>query len=315
MKLILSLLSFVLMEASFASATLDSNYVESPVKISYDKGTVYGTLMVPDGKGRFPVVLIIAGSGPTDRNGNGPMLKTDAYKQLARVLANNNIASLRYDKRLIGESATANVKEEDLRFEMYADDAISWVKTLRSDKRFDRVFILGHSEGSLLGMLAANDVDGFISVAGPGQRADFTIKEQFAGQPASIRDQGSAILDRLAAGKLVTNVDPLLRDVFRPSIQPYMISWFKYDPQVEIKKLKIPVLLVQGTEDLQVKEKDARLLSAANPSSKLVIIKGMNHVLKIVSTDHAENIKSYNDPSLPVSTELVAAIREFINKR
>lgn len=312
MKFFISIIALLVCVHSFASNTPDSNYVESPVKSKGKTGTLHGTLTVPLVNGPYPVVLIIAGSGPTDRNGNGPSLKTNAYQQLARELAEKKIASLRYDKRMIGESFNLLQKEEDLRFEDYANDATDWIKILKTDKRFNRFFILGHSEGSLLGMLASRDVHGFISVAGPGQRADLTIKEQFAGQPESIRDNGSAILDSLAAGKLVTNMDPLLRDIFRPSVQPYMISWFKYDPQVEIKKLKVPVLIIQGTEDIQVKEKEARLLAAIMPSAKLVIIKDMNHVLKIVGEDRAKNIASYSDATLPISAELVTAVQQFI---
>ena len=107
----------------------------------------------------------------------------------------------------------------------------------------------------------------------------------------------------------------MLYSLFRPSVQPYLISWIKYDPQVEIKKLTIPVLIIQGTNDIQVSVNDAKLLAKAKPSAKLVLIKNMNHIFRTLeSTDKAANAATYNDASLPISDELVTTITSFINQ-
>jgi fermentation-respiration switch protein FrsA (DUF1100 family) len=103
----------------------------------------------------------------------------------------------------------------------------------------------------------------------------------------------------------------MLNALARPSVQPYMISWFRYDPGQEISKLTIPVLIVQGTTDIQVSEEDARALASANPKAKLVLIEKMNHIFKEAQADRAGNIATYNNPSLPVASELVKRVVDF----
>ncbi len=297
-----------------ASSESDSAFVEIPVTLHTPTGDIFGTLTIPKISTKIPVALIIAGSGPTDRNGNNQMMKNESLKMLAVGLANDNIASLRYDKRAIGESRKAAKKEADLRFEDYINDARSWIEILKNDVRFSKVIVIGHSEGSLIGMIASNQFsNGFVSIAGAGRSADKTIKEQLENLPDEVKDMSFPIIDSLVLGKTVENVDPKLYSLFRPSVQPYMISWFHYDPQSEIKKLVIPVLIVQGTNDIQVSEADADLLVKANEHAKLLIIKNMNHIFKIVSEDRDENIASYNNPSLPISNELIKSLVVFIN--
>ena len=275
-------------------------------------GSLEGTLQVPESKKPVPVVLIISGSGPTDRDGNSAMLpgKNDSLRMLADALETNGIASLRYDKRGIAKSAAAGAKESDLRFDMYADDAARWAKQLKGDPRFSRVVIAGHSEGSLIGIIAAQrgDADKFISIAGIGVPADEIIVKQLQGKvPPEMLEQSKRALASLKAGKTTEDTPPELAALFRPSVQPYLISWFKYDPAAEIGKLKIPVLVIQGTTDIQVSADDAKRL-AKNPT----LIEGMNHVLKQVPADPNAQMKSYSDPALPVSPALVKAIVDFV---
>jgi pimeloyl-ACP methyl ester carboxylesterase len=308
--------AFYLLVSTFAFAfNSDSLFTETPVVLHTTTGDIFGTLTTPKTSAKIPVALIIAGSGPTDRNGNNPMMKNESLRYLAYGLASNNIASLRFDKRAIAESKAAAKSEADLRFEDYINDARQWMGLLKKDKRFSKLVVIGHSEGSLIGMVAAlNDADGFVSIAGAGRPASQIIKEQLATQPQVIKDSSYAIIDSLVMGKTVAHVNLMLYSLFRPSVQPYMISWFKYDPAKEIQKLKIPVLVVQGTNDVQVPVEDARLLAKANPKAQLFLINNMNHVLKIVEGDRQANLATYSNPDLPVSHELINAVVDFIKK-
>ncbi|MDZ4714175.1 MAG: alpha/beta fold hydrolase [Cytophagales bacterium] len=293
----------------------DTTLVSSPLALQTNTGTIAGTLLTPAQFRKIPVVLIIAGSGPTDRDGNNPMMKNNSLKMLAMELGRNGIATLRYDKRGIGESKAAAKSEADLRFNDYVNDAKDWIQLLKQDKRFSKVIVIGHSEGSLIGMIAAGNADKFISIAGAGQSADKILKEQLSAQPQGVQDIAFPILDSLANGHLVNKVNPMLNSIFRPSVQPYMISWFRYDPQVEIKKLSIPVLILQGTNDIQVSTADAERLSAANPAAKLVLLEGMNHILKNVPGDRQANIATYGNPTLPLADILITITRDFILKK
>jgi len=277
-------------------------------------GNLEGTLMTPESDSRKMAVLIIAGSGPTDRDGNNPAMKNNSLKMIATELTKNGIASLRYDKRGIGKSQQAGIKEADLRFEDYVNDAKSWINYLKDELKYSNIVVLGHSEGSLIGMIASQNknVSTYISIAGAGQPADKIIREQLKSQPISVTIPANAILDKLVKGETVADTPPVLNSIFRSSVQPYMISWIKYDPQKEIAKLKIPVLIIQGNTDIQVSLDDANRLSKAAPGSKLVVIDGMNHILKQAPTDRQMNILTYTQPDLPLKKELIDNIIPFL---
>jgi hypothetical protein len=279
-------------------------------------GTLHGTLEMPAGKQGFAVGLIIGGSGPTDRDGNNPLAGTNnSLKMLAKGLADQGVASLRFDKRGIGASRRAAAGEKDLRFETYIDDAARWCALLESDSRFSIQFVIGHSEGSLIGMLASRTarVDGFISIAGAADPASRLLLNQLrVNLPGALYRQSEAIVDRLAQGMTAPTVPPELDALFRPSVQPYLISWFRYDPAVEIAKLQMPILIVQGTTDIQVPVDHAHRLASANPLAEVTVIDGMNHIFKSVSLDVQQQIRSYGDPTLPVVTELVGRIVRFV---
>jgi len=315
MKRIVVLILFLLTVAgsAFAKPSNDTTWKESTITLETKTGKLYGTLCTPRGFASGPVALIIAGSGPTDRDGNSPMMKTDAYKILAHKLAENGISTLRYDKRGIGDSRAAISKSTVLHFEDMVSDANGWLLFLKMDKRFTKIIVIGHSEGSLIGMLISKEgVSEFVSIAGPGESGDKILKTQMAVQPKSVQDTAFPIIDSLAAGKLVSNVSQRYYALFRPSVQPYLISWFKYDPCAEIKKLTIPVLILQGTNDLQVSADDAKKLKEASLKAKLILIDSMNHVFKIIKGDKTQNINSYSNPSLPIAPELPADIGDFI---
>lgn len=294
--------------------TLVFGQTELPLTLKTKTGNIEGTLMYPSAPLPVPVALIIAGSGPTDRNGNNPMMTNNSLRMLASELANSGIATLRYDKRGIAASKNAGINESELRFEMYVDDAVEWVKLLKTDISFNKIVIIGHSEGSLIGMIAAQnpDVDQFISLEGTGQPAEQIIREQLKAQPPVIMKQSTPILEELVKGNTVANVPPMLNSLLRTSVQPYMISWFKYDPQKEIAKLTKPVLIVQGTTDIQVSADDATRLHDANPGSKLALIEGMNHILKNAEANKMKNMLTYRQPDLPLNAELTSQISSFI---
>ncbi len=317
MKTTLLLIAFTLiLSGLFAQAKNDSVFTESGIVLITATGNIYGTLTVPKNILSSPLVLIIAGSGPTDRDCNSPMgIQTNAYKMLAGSFAEKGISSLRFDKRGIGESRPAMSSEGELRFETYIIDVLDWISKLSSDKRFSKVIILGHSEGSLIGMLAVgqSNAAAFISVAGAGKSADKILQEQLKTKlPLPLLIASNKILDSLRAGKTVADVDPSLVSLYRPSVQPYMISWIKYNPAAEISKLKIPVLIVQGTTDLQVSVEDAKLLSAAKPDAKLLIIENMNHVLKESDADTKTNMATYRNPELPLKPGFADELISFV---
>ena len=294
-----------------------SGFVEETATLTTTTGVLHGTLDMPSGSGPFPVALIIAGSGPTDRDGNSAMLagKNNSLKMLAQSLATANIASLRFDKRGIAASAAAGPKEADLRFENYVDDAAAWVEQLRHDKRFSTFTIIGHSEGALIGAIATarTHPNAFISVAGVGRSAGLVLREQINGKlPAPLFQANEKILRELEAGRTTEDVPPALKSMYRASVQPYLISWFKYNPVEVVASIKEPILICQGTTDIQVAVEEAEALKKAAPTAKLVIIQGMNHVLKTVPADTVKQTASYSDPALPINVELMKSIIEFV---
>ncbi len=289
----------------------------SEVKLETANGTLYATLDLPVSKGPWPVVLILAGSGPTDRDGNQPTMKNDSLRMVGKALAAYGVAALRCDKRGVAKSTVAGPAEDKLRFENYVDDAASWVKQLRSDHRFNAVVIAGHSEGSLVGILAAKKepIDAFVSIAGAGRDVASLLREQLKGQmPDDLYQQSSHIIDELAAGRKVEDPPATLMMLFRPSVQPYLMSWMKYDPAKEIAGLKIPILVVQGTTDVQISLEDQKLLANGNKNARLATIDKMNHVLKSAAEKSLlSQVASYSDPSLPLAPHLMDEIFRFLD--
>jgi pimeloyl-ACP methyl ester carboxylesterase len=314
------ILAVLMAFTTFAACSCNNNnsakFTSSPISLTTSSGTLYGTLVSPSNQTACPVILIIAGSGPTDRDGNNPLIagKNNNLKMIAEALAQNGFASVRYDKRGIGESQSAGLNESDLRFDNYVDDAADWVAMLKNDSRFSEVGIIGHSEGSLIGMIAANKSDSafFVSLEGAGRPAYDIIIEQLAGQPQAVISEVKRINAELIAGNTVADVDPGYYSLFRPSVQPYLISWYKYDPAVEIANLTCPVLIVQGTTDLQVSQKDADLLKAAKPDAAYALIEGMNHILKDAPLNKTENLAAYSNPDLPLTPDFVTELIAFV---
>lgn len=316
MRKLFVLLLIVFQFNGYATTIIDSIYTETEIILETKTGKIFGTLCLPDIQNNIPVALIIAGSGPTDRNGNNPMMQNNSLQYLAHELAKKGIASVRYDKRGVGKSEIENLNEADLHFGDFVNDASDWILLLKKDTRFSKITVIGHSEGSLIGMIAAkkSNADKFVSLAGAGESANVILKKQLSLQPQYIKDMTTPILDSLKMGHQVEKVNPMLHSLFRKSVQPYLISWFQHNPQEEIKKLNVTILLINGTKDIQVPETEAEKLKQAKPDSELVIIENMNHVLKMIEKDGVSNMESYNNPDLPISEELILTVSRFVLK-
>nr|WP_245706716.1 alpha/beta fold hydrolase [Pseudomonas moorei] len=304
------------------SLTLFTGFVQAsvlqrPITLDTGNGELFGSLLLPKSDTPVPVVLIISGSGPTDRDGNNPDGgRNDSLKRLAWVLAKHNIASVRYDKRGVAASLAATPDERNLTLEAYVSDAEAWGQKLKADPRFGQLILLGHSEGALIASLAAPSVDAaaVISLSGSARPIDQVVRQQLSNHlPPPLMLRSNELLDSLKAGKTDDNVPPPLQAIFRPSVQPYLISLFRQDPAAAFAKLKMPALIIQGSNDIQVGVNDARMLKAAKPDAELAVIEGMNHVMRIVPNDVKRQLASYKDPQLPLAAELGTRILGFID--
>ena len=307
------LLLCLCLNAAYAAAPTVS---QRPIELDTGHGVLHGSLLLPQQDTPPPVVLIIAGSGPTDRDGNNPAGgRVDNLKRLALMLSKQRIASVRYDKRGVAASQPATPDERDLSVEGYVADAVAWGKQLRADPRFGPLIIIGHSEGALIASLAAQEAgaSAVITLAGSGRPIDQVLREQLAKRlsPADML-RGNLLLDHLMAGQTSLDVPTPLRQAFRPSVQPYLISLLRQDPAAAFGRLTLPALIIQGRNDVQVEVLDAERLHAAKPDAQMVLIDGMNHMLRISPRDMSEQRESYNNPQLPLARELGEKVVAFI---
>jgi pimeloyl-ACP methyl ester carboxylesterase len=291
---------------------------ETPITYKNLSGTVSGTLTMPaNATGKVPLVLIISDSGPTDRNGNNPQvdISGNSYKLLAQGLAKAGIASLRYDKRMVGESKTEN-KPDELRFEDYVDDAVGLIGLFSNDSRFSKIVMLGHGEGALVSMLAARDqpVKDVILVNPVTEQGDKIYTDIFKSKPQYLRDEFKTVLDSLKKGKTVDNVDLAMYPLVTTGRQKYLMSYFRYPPMRVIKVIKVPIVIIQGTTDLQSSVANAEKLKKSKSESVLITIPGMNHIMKEAPADEEQNVATYSKPELPLKAELIPDIVDFINK-
>lgn len=307
----------VLLCSTLANAAAPT-VLQRPIELDTGHGVLYGSLLLPQQDTPPPVVLIIAGSGPTDRDGNNPAGgRIDNLKRLALLLAGEHIASVRFDKRGVAASQPATPDERNLSVEAYVADTVAWAHKLKADPRFGPLILLGHSEGALIATLAAEQAgaSAVISLSGSGRPVAEVIREQLAQRlaPAQLA-QGTALLDSLQAGQTSLNVPVPLRQVLRPTVQPYLISLLRQDPAAAFAQLKVPALIIQGRNDVQVDVADAELLKAAKPDAQLVLIDGMNHTLRISPRDISGQRETYQNPELPLARELGQRIVAFIRQ-
>jgi hypothetical protein len=293
---------------------------EQPLSAPGPEGALAGTLVEP-GEDR-PLVLILPGSGPTDRDGNNPGGVTAApYRLLAEALAEHGVGTLRIDKRGIAGSRNAAYDPNAVTIADYVEDTRRWIAAARAETDVPCVWLLGHSEGGVIALAAADagvpDICGVLLVAVPGRGFADVLREQLRANPANapILAEAEGALAVLEAGNRVdaTRLHPALQGMFSPSVQGFIIDLMAHDPAALAAKAEVPMLIVQGGRDMQVAQADGDALAAANPDATYVTIADMNHVLKTVETDERQaNLMAYVDPSRPVSPRLVAAILEFL---
>lgn len=318
------------LDGEFINGTFTQNGKTFPVQFkAYQEEVItYETVQIPVSGGNLKValqmpekptgelVIIQAGSGPTNKDGNSIGAgKNNSLKMLAEGLAEKGITTVRFDKRGVGENTALIKKEEELTIDQYVGDVSDIIAYFEKDERFQEIHLIGHSEGALIMTLAAqnNNVKSLISLAGTGRRANVILEEQLAKQlPPNLMEQSQQILEKLVQGEQVKTVPTELQSLFRPSVQPYFISWLKYDPKEEINKVQVPVLIVQGRNDIQVTVEDAELLKAGNPKAKVVYFEEMNHVLKDTSSNYEQNVASYSNPELPLAKGLLEEIIKVI---
>ena len=286
------------------------------VSLETGSSTLRGIIDLPSRPGPWPVVLLHAGSGPTNKDGNSRGIATDNLKMLGRALAAEGIAVLRIDKRGVGSSLFALTREEEASPQLYASDVVAWIKFLRKDQRFTKVGFIGHSEGALIGLLAAKDAkfDAYVSICGMGRTYQELLREQLKKNlPGELYKKSDEIMDELSAGHSVKEVPKALSSLFRPSVQPFLIAAFKIDPAKLMAEMKCPVLIVAGSMDIQVSVTEAKRLGEANPNAKVATIQGMDHVLKTsqVANKFAQ-LPSYLDPSRPLHPKLLIEVGGFL---
>jgi pimeloyl-ACP methyl ester carboxylesterase len=333
-RVILVLLSMPAIAASVAAQATSTpgaidtlpprTVIETPFTFRSGTLTLPGTLTIPANYSRqIPVALIVAGSGPTDRNGNstGPLRaqnNSNLYAILAWQLADAGIASVRYDKRALGE----NVKKLDIAntsIDDFIADAIAGARKLVGDRRFSKVILIGHSEGAELVLQAANrgaPAAGIVMLSGAGRPIMAVLREQISRQlpPEEVVKWDSASA-RYLRGEDPGEVHPGLRPLLAPANRKFMQGWARYDPAAEIARAKVPVLIIQGGRDVQIDEADARALKAAQPAAKLVVIPAANHVFRAAaSADRVTQLGLYTNPTIPIVPELTPAIVDWIGK-
>lgn len=286
------------------------------VSLPAEPAPLAGTLLTPEAPASA-VAVILPGSGPTDRDGNQvPAIRASTYRLLAEGLAAEGIATVRIDKRGISKSAAAGFDESRLRFDDYAADARAWAAEAARLADQPCAWLIGHSEGALVALQAVRGGDdkvcGLILLSGAGRPAGAVLREQLATLPEPLKTQAYDTLTQLEAGRTVAEPPAALAALFRPSVQPYLISWLPLDPAALLTAYARPVFIGQGTTDLQTGVADAQALAAADPEATLKLWDGANHVLKAAPADRAANLAAYADPDLPLAPGVVADVAAFI---
>ncbi len=272
-----------------------------------------GTLSYPKSDKAIPLAIFIHGSGNADRNGNqGNLANAEHIKQLADSLNANGLAFYRFDKRNATPSNIQKIVMETSTIHDLVKDVSVSINEFGKDARFSSIYLIGHSQGSLVGMLAVSDqVSGYVSLAGPGTTVDKSLIHQLKAQNPDLGRVAEEHVNELMETDTIKEVHFMLLSIFKPHNQKYLKNWMLLNPANEIQKLKIPVLIINGDSDSQVTVQDAQLLKQAKPEASLVIIKKMNHMLKTVENT-TENTASYTNPNFPLSQELVGTLVEFI---
>ena len=301
---------YIIILWSISSLGQDVNFTAQDLSIN---SHVDGTLLSPNDIENPILAIIIADSGPTDRNGNQNFQKNNALKKLSESLSNQNIATFRYDKRIVKQIRKGNVSSK-ISFDDFITDANAVIDYFKSQNSYSKIVVIGHGQGSLVGMVASKDkADQFISLAGSGKSIDNVIIDQITQMDPALVKETKRSFESLKEGQVIKNYPQALSGIFSPDLQPFMMSWMNYNPQDLIKDLNIPILIISGTKDLQVPIAEAELLKAASSNADLKLIDNMNHVLFIIEGKELENSKSYNESFRPISSELITELVAFMN--
>ena len=300
----------ILLAAALAAATVTAPGPDGPLEGAF----------LDAGKGA-PVVIVIPGSGPTDRDGNNAMgLVPQSYKLLAEALAARGVSTIRIDKRGMFGSKAAIPDANKVTIADYAADAHAWAKVAKARTGAKCAWLLGHSEGSLVALAAGQDrmdLCGVIAVSAMGRPFGTVLREQLRANPANapILAAAEKAIDELEAGRDVpaAAMPPVLMGLFNPAVQPFLKDMMAKDSAKLAASLKLPLLIVTGDRDMQTPVTDAQALAAARPTARLVIAPGVTHTLKVASgTDRAANLATYTDSSLPVAPAVVDAVANFV---
>jgi esterase/lipase len=285
------------------------NYKENNISIN---DNIYGSIVEPKSRSNSNLIIFIGGSGPIDRDGNQSFMKCDMFKKLAYSLSEKGISSFRYDKRVVTQIRKGKL-DKKITFDDFVSDAIAIIDFFES--KYNSIVIAGHSQGSLVGLLSIKEgVSGFISLSGAGRTIDMVIEDQISKTAPMLLEDTKNIFKILRSGKITEDFPLPLYSLFNIEIQPFMISWMQYDPKKIIAKIPIPSLIINGDNDLQVDEKEAKLLYNSAQNSEILIVKNMNHVLVEIEGDELKNVKSYNNPDLKISELVIEKMVEFIER-
>ncbi|MBO0592142.1 alpha/beta fold hydrolase [Cellulophaga sp. E16_2] len=291
-----------------------SQVIEEEINLTNATIEIPGTLTYPETKGKMPLVIFIPGSGNPDRNGNqeGTPMQASYIKAFADTLNNHKIAFYRYDKR---SARPENIKKlKDVTILDFVADVKVAIAHFKNDQRFSGIHLIGHSQGSLVAMLAVTeDITSFISMAGAGQTIDKILVQQINAQNPELGKLVEEHFQELMTKGSIATVDPNLVTMFSPQSQIFFKTWASIDPQEEIKKLHIPILILNGDKDIQVAITNAQNLKTAQPKASLVIIPNMNHVMKEEDSE-VTGLENYFDPKYPISTKMIAAVVQFISQ-
>jgi pimeloyl-ACP methyl ester carboxylesterase len=308
MKLFKNFLFFILISSlSFGQSTI----ISEKILVKNDSIELPGTLTYSNQNS--PLIIWIHGSGNVDRNGNqkGVNINANYIKQFRDCINNYNIAFYSYDKR------TSNLKNvkffKNIVFEDFVSDVKKVISHFKENTQFSEIILVGHSQGSLVALLAVENVDKYISLAGISNTFDTFVINEYNKVNSEYGINVKKQFKELKKTGRIQEIDPLIAHLVSKPNQPFILSWMKYNPIEEIKKLTIPILVINGTSDLQVSIENAQALKAENQLAKIVLIDSMNHVLKIVKNP-MENQQSYFSENFPLSTKLIASIVTFIKE-
>lgn len=291
----------------FLMPILGQNFTTTELAVNQH---IEGTLYTPIENETSPLVIFIAGSGPTDRDGNQSFMKNDMLKKMATFLSNNGVSTFRYDKRIVKQIRTKTI-DKNISFDDFVTDAKSVINFFKS--KYKTIIVAGHSQGSLVGLLALNQsVDAFVSLAGAGKPIDRILEEQISKSAPMFLEDSKRVLATLKAGETTKDYPLPLASIFNLELQPFMANWMQYNPIDVIKKQEIPTLIINGDKDLQVGIEEAKLLYEAAQNGQLLIVENMNHVLVNIEGDDLENMKSYNIATLEIAQEVSDRMLDFV---